>query len=195
MVSVSLYVEGGGNRRALKTACRRGFASFLERAGLKGRMPRVVACGTRNNAYDRFKTAHSSIGVSAMLLVDAEGPVTAKGPWEHLKQSDGWRRPRGATDDQCHLMVEVMESWFLADLDALDAFYGQGFRRRALRSNPNIEQIPKQDALSGLDGATQRTSKGVYSKGAHSFEILASLDPVKVRKGSCYADRFVKALL
>ena len=195
MVSAKLYVEGGGNSKTLRTACRRGFAGFLERAGAAGRMPRIVACGGRGNAYDSFKTAHSSIGVSAMLLVDAEGPVTAKGPWEHLQQSDGWRRPRGATDDQCHLMVEVMESWFLADKDALQAYFGQGFRRQALPVNPNIEQIPKQDVERGLDGATQGTRKGRYEKGAHSFEILARLDPVKVRKGSCYADRFVKALL
>ena len=158
-------------------------------------MPRIVACGSRDNAYDRFRTGHSSKGVSAMLLVDSEGPVTALGTWQHLKSRDGWDRPSGATDDQCHLMVEVMESWFLADKDALQAYFGQGFRRQALPLNPNIEQIPKQDVERGLDGATQGTMKGRYRKGADSFGILMRLDPAKVRKGSCYADRFVKALL
>ena len=61
--------------------------------------------------------------------------------------------------------------------------------------NPNVEQISKQDVERGFDGATQGTRKGRYEKGAHSFEILARLDPAKVRKGSCYADRFVQALL
>ena len=195
MVSARLYVEGGGDSKELKTACRRGFASFLDRAGVAGRMPRIVACGSRANAFDRFKTGHESKGVDATLLVDAEGPVTAKTAWGHLQQSDGWSRPKGATDDQCHLMVQVMESWFLADKDALEAYFGQGFRRQALPANPNVEQIPKQDVISGLERASDGTGKGRYNKGAHSFEILASLDPTKVRKGSCYAERFVKALL
>ena len=195
MVSARLYVEGGGNSKELKTACRRGFASFLDRAGVAGRMPRIVACGSRANAFDRFKTGHESKGVDATLLVDSEGPVTAKTAWGHLQQSDGWSRPKGATDDQCHLMVQVMESWFLADKDALEAYFGQGFRRQALPANPDVEQVSKQDVLSGLDGATQATSKGRYRKGAHSFEVLERLDVGKVRKGSDYADRFVKALL
>ena len=77
MVSARLYVEGGGNSKELKTACRRGFASFLDRAGVAGRMPRIVACGSRANAFDRFKTGHESKGVDATLLVDSEGPVSA----------------------------------------------------------------------------------------------------------------------
>ena len=45
-----------------------------------------------------------------MLLVDAERPVASSGPWGHLNAPpDSWVRPAGATDDQCHLMVQVME--------------------------------------------------------------------------------------
>ena len=195
MVSAGLYVEGGGNSKSLRTKCRQGFRIFLEKVGVIGRMPRIVACGSRDNAYDRFKTGHESKGVDATLLVDAEGPVSAIGPWEYLQQSDGWSRPKGATDDQCHLMVQVMESWFLADKDALEAYFGQGFRRQALPANPNVEQIPKQDVERGLERAGDGTGKGRYRKGAHSFEVLERLDVGKVRKGSDYADRFVKALL
>ena len=158
-------------------------------------MPRIVACGGRNNAYDSFKTGHASKVAKAMLLVDAEEAVTASGTWQHLKSRDGWDRPRGATDDQCHLMVQVMESWFLADPNALQAYFGQGFRRQALPANPNVEQVLKQDVLSGLERASDGTGKGRYRKGADSFGILMWLDPAKVRKGSCYADRFVKSLL
>ena len=195
MVSARLYVEGGGNSKSLRSKCRQGFRIFLEKVGVTGRMPRIVACGSRDNAYDRFKTGHESKGVDATLLVDAEGPVTADGPWQHLKSRDNWDRPGGATDEQCHLMVEVMESWFLAGKDALQAYFGQGFRRQALPLNPDVEQISKQDVLSGLNTAAQGTGKRRYRKGADSFGILASLDPMKVRKGSAFADRFVKALL
>ena len=195
MVSVKLYVEGGGSSKVMKTACRRGFRIFLEKAGLTGRMPSIVACGSRNSANDRFGTAHSRIGGAAILLVDAEEAVSASGPWQHLKSRDDWDRPSGATDEQCHLMVEVMESWFLADKEALQAYFGQGFRKQALPANPGVEKVSKQDVFRGLNRATQATGKGRYRKGADSFGILASLDPAKVRKGSCYAKRFLKALI
>ena len=195
MVSVRLYVEGGGDNKALRAKCRSGFRTFLEKAGLAGRMPRIVACGGRDNAYDSFKTGHASKVAKAMLLVDAEEAVTADDPWQHLKLRDGWDRPSGATDEQCHLMVEVMESWFLADKEALQAYFGQGFRKQALPANPGVEKVSKQDVFRGLNRATQTTGKGRYRKGAHSFDILARLDPAKVRTGSCYAERFVQALM
>ena len=45
-----LYVEGGGDSSTLKTACRAGFSEFLRKAGLRGYLPRIVACGSRTNA-------------------------------------------------------------------------------------------------------------------------------------------------
>ena len=95
MVSVRLYVEGGGDRKSLKRECRRKFGKFIQRAGLRGKMPRIVASGSRNKAYEDFKTAHAKGGETVMLLVDAEDPVTARTAWEHLKDRDGWSRPRG----------------------------------------------------------------------------------------------------
>ena len=195
MVSVRLYVEGGGERTELRTACRKGFSSFIEKAGLQGMMPRIVACGTRNDAYDRFRTAHADEDVTAILLVDAEGPVEeAQGPWQHIETRDGWHRPYTATEEQCHLMVQVMESWFLADIDAMESFYGQRFRRQALPANSNVERVAKQDVLDGLEQATRETGKGQYNKGKHSFELLATLNPAKVREASAYADRLILAL-
>ena len=71
---MKLYVEGGGDAAALKTACREGFAKFLGKAGLAGRMPRIVACGSRADAYDSFCTAIGN-GEAAMLLVDPLGQL------------------------------------------------------------------------------------------------------------------------
>lgn len=110
-MSIKLYVEGGGDSKALRTACRKGFRKFIEKAGLRGRMPRIVACGGRRNAFESFAIAQGAQGDYPFLLVDAEAPVAAAGPWQHLFSRDGWICPRGATDQQCHLMVQVMESW------------------------------------------------------------------------------------
>lgn len=195
MVNTKLYVEGGGDSKSLRTACRRGFRQFLEKAGLQGRMPRIVACGGRQNAYDSFKTALQADDSPPMLLVDAEGPVTKATPWQHLHERDAWECPAGATDEQCHLMVQVMESWFLADRDTLSNFYGERFNDAALPGNPNIEQVPKADVLSGLENATRNNKrKGAYSKGAHSFTILERLDPARVERASPQAKALLETL-
>ncbi len=193
MVSASLYVEGGGDSKSLKTACRRGFRKFIENAGAAGGVSNIVACGSRGNAYRSFSKALSA-SVNALILVDAEGPVTTQEAWQHLKANDNWDRPATATDDQCHLMVQVMESWFLADADALASFYGQDFNRGPLPANRNIEQVPKQDALVGLDQAARNTRKGGYKKGPDSYDILAKLNPAKVRGMSPFGERFIQAL-
>lgn len=197
LVRVKIYVEGGGDSKALRALCRRGFSEFIKKAGLRGRMPSIVACGPRGTAYDDFKTAHAHEDGIAVLLVDAEGPVkSSTGAWQHLQESDGWKRPDRAGDDQCHLMVQIMESWFLADVDTLERFYGQTFRQGALPQNPNIEKVSKQDIERGLEQAMRGTNKGSYdkNKSKHGFEILAVLDPEKVMEASPYANRLIETL-
>jgi hypothetical protein len=112
-VTVKVYVEGGGDSKALQTKCRQGFSEFFRTAGLARRMPRIVACGARSSAYRDFRTAHSRGGVDfPMLLVDSEGPMGHSDPWEHVRQRPGdqWTRPEGASEDHLHLMVQTMEA-------------------------------------------------------------------------------------
>ena len=181
-MTVKVYVEGGGDDLALHTKCRKGFRILLENAGFKGRMPRIVACGTRGDAYDSFCTALRNAGPAQfpVLLVDSEGPVFSA-PWAHLKTRDQWEQPADATDDHAQLMVQCMEAWFLADKDGLAAYYGHGFIPRHLPGNAGVEQVAKADVMRGLKMATRGTRKGEYSKGAQSFEMLENLDHTKVR--------------
>lgn len=194
MVSVRLYVEGGGDSKDLRIQCRRGFRKFVEKAGLQGRMPRISACGGRQRAYDSFVTALDAGTNIPVLLVDSERPVTDASAWEHLRQRDGWPRPSGAHENHCHLMAQVMESWFLADRPTLKTFYGPKFHENSLPSNPRIEQIAKADVLNGLARATRNTSKGRYDKGSASFAILAEVDPSKVERSAPHAKRFLDTL-
>ena len=193
-----LYVEGGGNGKAARAECRRGFAQFLANAGLKERMPRIIASGGRQHAFDDFRHALNKPRKDRfnVLLVDSEGPVAENtGTWAYLKQLDGWDRPQGAADHSAHLMVQCMEAWFLADKDGLAKFFGRGFNANALPRNPDIEEVPKNDLLTGLKNATRRCRpKGEYSKGRHSFEILSKTDPVRVLDASPYAKRLVDTL-
>ena len=197
-MSTRLYVEGGGDRNPSKTRCRQAFRAFLLKAGLVGRMPRIFASGSRQQAYDDFRHA---LGASRnddfpVLLVDSEGPVAKDaGPWRHLKDYDGWNKPDGADDDHIHLMVQCMEAWFLADRAALAGYFGDGFNENALPRRSDVEEVSKQDIERGLNAATRNSRpKGVYRKGRDSFAILAELDPGKVANASPHARRFLEAL-
>lgn len=202
---VKLYVEGGGDSAVLKTVCRKGFTTFISRVGIKNR-PRVVACGSRRNAYESYCTAVAN-GEEAILIIDSEDAVNVQYqqgqadtwlPWAHLKRrpGDGWDKPLNSTDTDCHLMVQVMESWFLADRDALKAFFGQGFEENAWPvANKSIEGIAKEDVYKILAQATSKCkTKSAYGKGEHSFKLLTKIDPAKLTQASPWAKRFVDEL-
>ncbi len=194
---LKVYVEGGGDGKSLRPRCREGFSSFFAKANLAGRMPRVIACGGRESAFDKFCTALGSRKAEEfiVLLVDSEAPVAdGSGPWLHLRTRDGWEQPDGAADENAHLMVQCMEAWFLADKDRLAAFFGQDFNRDALPGRPEIEDVAKRDVLEGLKRATRQCKKGEYGKGRHSFDILERIDPAQVMIASPHANRLVQTM-
>jgi hypothetical protein len=195
-MSIKVYVEGGGDSNQLRRQCRNGFREFFEKAGLKGRMPRVVACGSRRRAYDQFCAAinEADTGNFIVLLVDSEDAVTSgDSPWEHLRKRDNWTQPSAATDDSAQLMVQCMEAWFVADRQSLSDYFGKDFKAAALPAR-DVEAIAKDDFEPMLRQATKSCSKGSYNKGRHSFELLGCLDPSKVMNSSCHARRLIDTL-
>ena len=91
-------------------------------------------------------------------------------------------------------MVQAMESWFLADVDALEGYYGQGFGGSRFRRIRMWRKFLSRTLKEGLSGRLGIRGKRVIVR-EDSFEILGRLDPVKVREASEHADTFVKALL
>lgn len=193
-----LFVEGGGDRSDLRTECRKGFRRLLERAGLAGRMPRIVACGGRRAAYEQFvhALANRDPGEALYLLVDSEGPVTHSDPWKHVaaRKGDQWSMPTDAHEEDLHLMVPVMEAWFLADRDALQRCFGKELRASALPHREDVENVAKDDVFRMLHAATKDTKTGPYGKGDHSFRILGELDPEKLARASTWARRLLTTL-
>jgi len=195
-VSFKIYVEGGGDAQRLRTDCRKGFRLFFQNAGLHGKMPAVVACGPRDDAFDSFCTAIKKSDPSELplLLVDSEEEVS-KSSWEHLSARDGWDKPEEATDNHVYLMVQCMEAWFLADPECLKSYFGDKFRESALSGNLVIESIAKVSILNSLKMSTRdATTKGEYNKGKHSFEILGKIDPKKVESASPHAKKLLDKL-
>ena len=156
-------------------------------------MPKVVRGGSRTQTFDRFATdaAERSADVVSLLLVDSEDPVEAgHSVWQHLQARDGWNKPAGAGEDDAFLMVQVMETWFLADRDALRKSFGSRFAENALGQWADLEDVPKLTVLGALRNATERCPK-LYAKGRVSFELLAQVDPARVEASCPHA----KALL
>jgi Domain of unknown function (DUF4276) len=193
-VNVRLFVEGGGNQRRTKTACRKAFHIFLEKLLGDRAKPRIVASGSRDEAYRDFSRALSDDdNTFPVLLVDSEESVPAgKTAIAHLRDRDRWAN---LPDDQVHLMVQCMETWFLADKAKLAKYYGDGFKESALPQNPTVEAISKKDVFEGLRRATTATTKGSYHKTLHGFDILERLDPENVRQQSPHAARLFTFLL
>lgn len=196
MVKVKVYVEGGSKGK-LESKCREGFSEFFIGAGLPKPKFTIIACGPRNKARDRFFSALRSASPDSisLLLVDSEEPVRpSHTPWQHLFSRDQWQRPSGAQEEHAHLMVQCMESWFLADVAELGKYFGSGFRPQSIAKRNDIENIPKVDVLRQLKSASSNSKKSAYDKGRHSFEILSRIDPEKVIRRSPFAKRLVDTL-
>jgi hypothetical protein len=203
-MQIAVYIEGGGETAAQRAELRRGFDALFqsEKENARGKRGslRLVCCGSRNEAYSAFmnELAVNPAVVSA-LLVDSEtstGPVPADRTQDavlrcdHLKQKqgsggrgqgDGWPLT-GVSPDRVHLMVQCMETWIVADPDALEKFYRQGFKATRLPNRNNLEEEPKTDVQAKLEGATEATQSGTYAKIRHASKLLLIIDPGKIAK-------------
>lgn len=189
---VRLYIEGGGDAKDSKAFLREGFSNFLRDLVTLARSKRtrwhIVACGSRNAAFDAFNTAmHQHPDAFNALLVDSEEAV-ATTPWAHLRVRDSWES-HGISDDHCHLMTQAMEAWFAADPAALARFYGEGFQGNSIPNVQDVEQIPKDTLHGRLRTATRNTQKGEYRKIEHASKLLGLIDPATVRRVSRHCDR------
>ncbi len=198
-MSITVFVEGGGRGKDLRTRCREGFSRFLEKLDLSGRQPKIVACGSRTDAFDRLCIAvRSDSGRSCVLLVDSEDVVPpGLSPWQHVggRSEDKWQRPANATDHHLHFMAVCMEAWLVADVESLARFYGRKFKSDLFRKATDTESVDKATIMNMLRSATRDTTKGEYSKGKVSFAALGAIDVAIVQQRMSFCKRFVQQLL
>lgn len=207
VTDIALHLEGGGQTSETLAPFRQGMSAFLkpvvEEARKRKIRWRIIPCGGRKQAFDSFCDAlESEPNAFHILLVDAEEPVTKK-EWQHLqeRQDDQWERPSNAKDEQCHLMIVTMETWFLADPEAIKEFFKfkKGFDASALpvvtpppkppKFATVLEAMGKDVVLDIFKKATKRTSDAQYEKIKHGAKLLARIDPAKVRQQCPACDR------
>jgi hypothetical protein len=180
------------------------FKELYDLAKSKGIPIWLTMCGSRRDACEDFlMSVESYPDAFNVLLIDSESPVSeTHTPWEHLrsrKEDQPWiLATQGQDDDCCHLMVQTMEAWFIADIDALSKFYNGRFKEDYLHrrlGNQSVENVPKYNLNKWLTSATNKTSKGKYHKTRHAPKLLELLDVDKVRKASPSCDRLFTTII
>ena len=153
---------------------------------------RLVCCGARDEVFDKFRKSPAADAPGIVVMpVDSEGSVNSP-PCAHLHERDGWDLS-GVDEDHVHLMVQVMETWIVADQDALSAYCQQGFRTNALPSRDDLEE-DKTSVADALNRATEQARKGRYHKIHHAAVLLTQVDPAKVRKRDRHCERVFNTL-
>jgi Domain of unknown function (DUF4276) len=189
---VVIHVEGGGDRRRDKDAIRVGFGAFLislrDQARRAGRQWRVIACGSREAAFDSFSNGIRSLrDLHHFLLVDAEEVVDGK-VRAHLTNRDRWDLS-AISEEDVHLMAQVMETWFVADPEAVGRYFGKDVQVNALPTAADLELVDKSEIGKALAKASKRTAKAGYQKIRDASRLLAEVDPAKVRSRCRHCNR------
>ena len=177
-------MEGGGSGADTKAALRQGtdalLGSLKQAARNKKMRWKLVPCGSRGEAFRRFRhAARNTGGAIVLLLVDAEGPVAME-PGGHLKARDGWDMADVGAGS-VYLMVQTMEAWIVADAEALSQYYGRGFRAGLLPKAADLESVAKSEIERSLHRATEHTSKRRYHKIKHASDLPQRVDAEKVK--------------
>ena len=203
-MTVHIYIEGGGDDKDQHVRLRQAFSTLFEKAGFRGRMPRLIAGGGRGQTFDRFQTAMREAGSDKypVLLVDSEDPIKANDmnpdsddAWQHLAERDGWKRPEAAGADQAQLMVTCMETWIVADRSALRKVFGNCLKEGSLPPESRLEDRLRDDVQQALENATRDCGRHrMYRKGRRSFQIVAALDPGVLRKSLPHFRRLLESL-
>lgn len=192
---IKIYVEGGSSgSKDSNIKFRQGFDAFLNELKEKARKKKIrlqpIPSFSTKETYDDFRFA---IGNSpedfSLLLVDSDeavpGGETARA---YLQRKHKKWRLADVSDEQCHLMAQVMESWFLADIDALKKYYGKDFKENQIPKNPNVEEIAKNTVIKSLENSTAKTQKGKYQKINHGADLLGKIDTKKVRLAAHFCE-------
>ncbi len=178
MTELRVYFEGDNG-------LKRGFDKFLREIVEVARSKRCKfqAVATNGTPIQDFRDAlKSHANAWNVLLLD----------WEDPNEAEVRKKQLGNCDpDSVFWMVQVMEAWFLADVEALRLLFKRRFSEGALGWNAKVEEIPKVDVLERL----KKVSGGEYHKVNHGAKLLEPIDPTKVRGAAPNCDRMFRMIL
>jgi hypothetical protein len=178
VTELRIYFEGD-------SALRPGFRQFLKSAASE----KATFVATGATPVEDFRIAvQKHPNALNILLLDSEGPADGEEATRRLAAIPA------KAHDCVFWMVQLMESWFLADPDALAQYYRQGFVSGLFKPWSDVESIPKADVETILHDATRKTQKGKYHKTAHAPHLLALISPDRVRQKSPHCRRLFERI-
>lgn len=200
---IRIYIEGDTKQKGKfnTISLREGFYNFfgelIEKARAKNIAFRLILCGSKYETFKDFLNAARSYKESFVIfLLDSDAPLDDnETPKTFLQRQNPLWDLQEAEENQCHLMIQLMESWFFADKEKLAEFYGQRFNLNSLSKNVNVEKIPKADVENGLANATRNTQKGEYHKTRHGAKILELINTQKVRASAPHCEKLFITVL
>jgi hypothetical protein len=181
VAEIRLYFEGD---KWLLRGFRK-FFSELHESARKNRVRFKLIAGGHDAVGGFMKGIRINPDYLHLLLIDSEGPDNGK-LFANLSGRKNWTPPRPSpvSPESVLWMVQCMESWFLADPEALSAYYGKDFAASKLPQNVNVEAVDKDQVIRSLEEASRDTKKGKYHKTKHAPFILEKISPARARSAS-----------
>ena len=144
VTELRIYFEGD-------VRLRPGFRKFFDEIyqGARAIRCRVELIATDGTPVQDFLNAlKTHPDAWNVLLLDSDGPINSTR--EELCLRKGLP---SSMSDSIFWMVQIMESWFLTDVEGLRDYFRGRFHESATRGNPNVEEILKVDVISRLHKA------------------------------------------
>jgi len=193
-----IFIEGGSAENGkINADFRRAWSKFFQNAGITN-VPKIVISGSKmivKFSRDRRK--------DKVLLLDSEESIPADRENEKMKVFDkflfnikkrsDWCDDENIYDEQIHFMVACMESWFMADMETLQKYYGKFFAGEHFNWD-DVEIIARNKIMDALKKATKNTKKGTYHKTKHAPEILQNLNSNVVCSKAFFCERLFEYL-
>jgi len=172
------------------TSLKLPLLSFITKAcpSVRGRVTIRLGKSKAETVKDFLRASSEKPASELILLIDSDAPDDGF-LLRNMMTTRLWRQhvPRKLSTPAVHWMVQVMESWFIADENALRSYYKKKFKSGALPKRENVEEITASQVLKALS----RASGGKYQKASHAPKILEQLNPTEVRRRAINCDRFL----
>jgi hypothetical protein len=175
-----LFIEGA------TADLRQGFAKLLEKK-IPGQMPRIILGEGKTQTITKFLKNQVDADFS-FVLIDLDRPEKERG--QDLVDHD-----LSEHSGEVFYMIQEMETWFIAQPEVLDEFYGSDKNRKKVS-----EKLSKQppaviaDPKAELKKATKDSKRGQYHEIKHSVELLKRLNADILELNSIDFQRLIESL-
>ena len=194
-----VYIEGGSDTNGKVNAeFRHAFHEIFSNAGIT-KPPKVIMA--KAQMVGKFVRSYKKDN-DALLLLDSE--MNVKGDEDktdalrrfiqNVKKRKDWdENSDEIPEDRIHFMVACMESWFIADVDTIQTYFGIG--KEKIQDWQDVEIIDKDKILDTLKKIAGESPKKKYSKTRDATKLLRRTNPLVVKEKAYFCDRFLKFLI